>query len=516
MKVDKESLARNRFWITLGGVVLLVLIAAIWLGTGVADELNQLKDETTKDQESFKARAGSALPGKKEFDVLEEKRRLLEEQKTLVWNDGWEIQNATKDARTGAKKEPLISWPKRFQDDLDKLQSPPQFGYAFDPSWVGDYTRADSYAKEYQDLATFFQNKVGPADAETTIDAVLYKSDNTKKEAPWEQVLRHVRNERGIGWKGGTVEEVWLAQEDYWVQRALLQALRQANDTIGRYKEVAGAGKVEAGELFRKRFANPYWQLDLAVVKAPDGFHIKGTIANVGKRRQSLGKDGRIFYWVRLHNDESAKPVALEIQAETLGAGKEATFQTRKPLDVFKDPEGIFAVEQIFETATAPIKRIDQVALGAQSHRTFQPTLLRPRFSPGPASINVTTSGQPARPGETARSADQTDENKLVRYRYSDMTEQVRRMPLGLVLVVDQAHVPEVLAALANSNLRFQITQWNTQFFKGELVPPPTGPVGKPVADASIASNMVELSVYGIASLFERPPVKKPVVRAGS
>src|SRR5262249_24851854 len=51
--------------------------------------------------------------------------------------------------------------------------------------------------------------------------------------------------------------------------------------------------------------------------------------------------------------------------------------------------------------------------------------------------------------------------NGLERLRYLDRTDQVRHMAIGMVLVVDQAHIQDVLRALANSRLRFQPTQYD-------------------------------------------------------
>jgi hypothetical protein len=53
--------------------------------------------------------------------------------------------------------------------------------------------------------------------------------------------------------------------------------------------------------------------------------------------------------------------------------------------------------------------------------------------------------------------------------RYLDASAQVRRMPVGIVVVVDQTYLQDVLLAFANSPLRFQITQvaWNR--YRGSL-----------------------------------------------
>ena len=58
------------------------------------------------------------------------------------------------------------------------------------------------------------------------------------------------------------------------------------------------------------------------------------------------------------------------------------------------------------------------------------------------------------------------------RNRYLKVTEQVRRMPVYLSVVLDQMYAPDLLVALANMPLRFQTTQDYWQRFRGTL---PTG-----------------------------------------
>lgn len=49
--------------------------------------------------------------------------------------------------------------------------------------------------------------------------------------------------------------------------------------------------------------------------------------------------------------------------------------------------------------------------------------------------------------------------NRINRLRYMTRTPECRHLPIALRVVVDQAHIHDVLAALSNSPLRTQITQ---------------------------------------------------------
>src|SRR5262249_9310473 len=54
--------------------------------------------------------------------------------------------------------------------------------------------------------------------------------------------------------------------------------------------------------------------------------------------------------------------------------------------------------------------------------------------------------------------------NHIAKNRYIDMTDQVRRMPVAFVIVVDQSNINDVLIALSNSSrMRFQTTQTHLQ-----------------------------------------------------
>lgn len=283
----------------------------------------------------------------------------------------------------------------------------------------------------------------------------------------------------------------------------------------------------------------------------------------------------------------------------------------------------IVRVEQVFDVRTVPLKRIDALVLGhtaaLDSRSVAQPGGLVPPLGKGngglfaeefvkdPAAADPSAAGGPmgspggmgpapgpgpgGRPGlvgdggtgGTGSAATRAvgggpltaviDGNKK---RYLAVTPQVRRMPVGLVVVVDQAYLQDVLLALSNSPLRFQITQVAWTRFRGTLdglgvnagsgtggavdfssgsgsfgsgfgpadpdagpgrggrfgPPPGAGVTGIPmgmgpvapgpggpgsggpgyagsgssvVSDSQITSGLIELSVYGVVSLYELP-----------
>jgi hypothetical protein len=153
--------------------------------------------------------------------------------------------------------------------------------------------------------------------------------------------------------------------------------------------------------------------------------------------------------------------------------------------------------------------------------------------------------------GGAQGSANKTPNLGLDRDRYLFVTDQSRHLPLAMTLAVDQSHLNEILVALANSRLRFQTTQvefrrqpagasansatgggfpqpgYGGSGSPGALTPgtpmrtpavPPSGfEQTSPSGTASTATattpgpdnpNLVELTIYGIASLYERPSEK--------
>ena len=369
-------------------------------------------------------------------------------------------------------------------------------------------------------------NLVNPVQDGGKQGAVQYKDG-------WENVIRWVKDNKWAADKPSS-EDVWLAQEDVWVQRGLLQAVRDANDSVGVFRPEAAGARPAAGELDRKTFTNPDWKLELALVKDPDrpgGYLVRGDLTNLSPRLQVLGMAFRVYL------TGGNEPEELRAEGEPLAPGRSSPVQAA--VKAFR-PTGLAGVEQVFDWRTAPVKRIDHIALGQQSHRTAgQPLIKNPVFEvkKEEAAPPAGGPGVPAPvvpPGAAGTAANQPQPaievtaNGLVRSRYSERNDAVRRLPVAMVLVVDQAYIQNVLTALANSKLRIQTTQVEWQHFpRGASIKPPAatpvpapatavavpGAPVKPAADAGtddVSGNLVELVVYGVASLYERYPPPAP------
>jgi len=513
MKMDKESLAKNQFWIGFGVFVFLILVAVVWLTTQSADANAQLEAALNRNKAELEKKATKDLPRtRRDIAKMDEIRAALEKRKDEVWEQAWKAQ------------EKLQTWPPDLEPDLGKLN----FGDKIEVDLRDKYAQAGNYNPQLQQMADTFKTKVTVGRETKTFDAVQFKDG-------WKNVINHVDNWAAKN-KAPSVEEVWLAQEDVWLQREILDALREAIASVARFRKVEGPGAAP-GELFRQQFENSDWYLDLAVVQGKDGkYGLRGKIKNPEPRpddpptrrikAQQKGI-GTLYFQVLLH--EGGTPVVLTVHGDTLAVGKEWNI-AEVPLDLANRPDGILAVSQLYDVRNSPIRRIDEIAIGQQPHRTFKPQLRMHKMSlpagaaaPAVAAVPAKGGKAPAPPPPVviaARRGDLEETNKtdygLLKERYADVTDQVRRIPVGLVLLVDQWYIPEIEAALANSPLRLQIAQVGWHHFRGTLSAdvgegekidekPRPGVRPRPAAPADEQqSNLVELKLFCVASLYER------------
>jgi hypothetical protein len=151
----------------------------------------------------------------------------------------------------------------------------------------------------------------------------------------------------------------------------------------------------------------------------------------------------------------------------------------------------VVGVRQVLTWETAAVRRIDHVSIGhgggdefslsqRNAHRKLRPFKKKPveekpaaqdndpmktgETMPGPGRSRFGPGGVPGGPGGFPGGAGGvaeglTEHHKLVADRYFDVTDQARRIPVALVLIVDPAQVSRVETAFANSPVRFLINQ---------------------------------------------------------
>lgn len=527
MAVTKETLKKHHFWILVGLTPILVLVAVLMIDSGVGagiedknkkitDAKNKLKGKDAPKSEALIGKFGSQL------DELGRKR-------TDLWKENWERQIGLMQKSVNGKdsvvQDPvrnLLRWPKaaklnRFNYGPDYATNKTQLKFGAPiPNEADEYRE---FTKQEVYLAEF--SNPGLTDIERQPEKRTGMADRVYPTAfagGWQAVLRHVTTPSGWGESLPQPEQIWLVLEDIWVQRAVLDAVKQVNDSIGRFYPVPRRGKdgtaVPETNLERS-FASRIWRIDMTVSQRPSDkrWVMSGSLTNVTDRLQLLGTGNTLVLNVWLSSAAGALPVQFRIGGEFVPGGATVAIA---PADEHVLPAGtavdkIERIEQAFDTKTVPIRRIDHVALGKSDSRYAAFALKMPLFdafkkeadaeaakasggqSGGPGPMGGGNSLGPAAgpmgpigggsggnkgPGSDATAASQgqlegggsisavVDGN---RKRYIEATAQIRRMPVGITVIVDQAYMHDVLMAYANLPMRFQITQSHWSRFRGSL-----------------------------------------------
>jgi hypothetical protein len=611
MKFDKELLLKHKFWILLGVFTLIWLIGLtmLMMGSASAIEAKQKTYEAaTKALSSYSnpKNPTTFLPPWKEHG------KRFHDHKEKLWKIAWDAQKS------------LISWPSSANVPLDEIWN----RAASFKDWVNEISKEpfstdarrdykeDLYIQQFQtldapyrrlrDLYPSLAEEYNKLDIALLVAPVEFKNGLSGFEAMMapqqgsgggggasfgkNQMFGGARppGDRGAGRQRGgqgagkslqdffkeppTIEELWLAQEDFWIKHELLLVVRRALDELAQFREVKiKPEQVKAGFLQHRRFRNNTCELDLLFENKGGRVYIssKSTIRNIDPTKRILmlhnpyTNNGIEFQLLQADgNFQQARK--FDIKGEPLPYLQKAEFNFKDAqmglLDNL-DPTRSFQVEQLFDWSNAPIRRIDEMRIGAHSHRTF-PIALKPNPAfkvegqpqpNAPPDGGNQTGGKPGGPnlgsgggggaqmmmkrgggvGGGQGEAGATEPNGLDRNRYLYVTEQCRHTPIGMVVVLEQEHIHDLLVMLSTSKLRFQITQVQLKHVRGvrsELEPdgqtdqgrnpPPGNPPrtgGMPQLQQNMLpgsdENLVELSIYGVAAIYDRF-TEKPVAPA--
>jgi hypothetical protein len=516
MKVDKEVLLKQHFWILLSLLLVLPVVCLILLWTSASAKVDEA-EKTVKATEGKLTKINSPK-NQKWVDKLNEKDEKVEAQKTKIWEKAWKDQ------------ADLITWPENLEG-VDKLN----VAYYGDP--IARDTCID-YEKKKKTYKTQY---------DANIELVLPVKDPVTgqvqfKGGPPEGVVIPSFNFEGNFAKNPPdYDDLWLIQEDLAVQRELLRLIRDTNDMIATFHKVPGAKADKSkGEIDHQVFTNADFKLDLALVEQRGVKTFRCVLTNITNRRQSLG----INFLVRVKGLHDLQ--YFFVDGEPLGpnasiAVKDLNPNTAKDKDKEQPKDWVLqtqsgnlqgevleGVMQVYDWRTAPIKRIDKMLTGVQSSRTIS-SLEPPLFekteaaaAPGGMQPGGDTSGggnAGASGGGDMQammqnmikgmrgsfggggSSDKT-KNGLEKNRYMSVSKQVRRMPIALAIVIDQNHVQDFLTAVANSKLRIQTTQVYWQRFHGDIKPnfpqeEKPGEVAKPGKVSPAPAGRTGLPTFG-------------------
>ncbi len=534
VKVDKEFLLKHRFWILTGVFVILALVPLFLLTMSVSDEVAKKREEYDK---AKKAVEGITNP----------------------MNDSWVAAYNTKDKFVSDKRDEVHGQAWRSQETM--MTYPESLKPLMKDKYFGDplvFTDLDKFARDYQ-------TQLGSAVVEVQPLLPVEGYERGVVQFPNNDIDSVLRLSVEFQHLPPTKEDFWLAQEDLWVKRELLRIIRAANDSVAIFhaedeeqpvaekkqpekadpaKPAAEGGGVENKpadgaapaapkvaakppakkpiDFNHRVFRNQHWELDLTLKQGLNdqkkpAFTIGGTIKNIGKRRRPLG----IEFKVLLQDGPDPAGIKLAVDREPLAVGETWTIPPTKEFTADQIAfDGLHGVEEILTWRTAPVKRIDVVELDKSSSRMANRTLKPPRWYVPPVTEEAAAGdgaggpsgglsakqsmmgmggmgpGGPGGPGAALLTL-----NGLTLNRYIDANEQVRHMPVGMVVIADDEHLAELLSAYTNSRLRIQVTQCHWQVCRDKMAPQSEeSPARLPVLEEAAFPALVRAEARGEAA----------------
>ena len=209
---------------------------------------------------------------------------------------------------------------------------------------------------------------------------------------------------------------------------------------------------------------NSHWVLELELRGSPQNTRrtLTGHITNRSDRRQRVPA----FLLVLSDGNTDQMPERLRVPIDEINAG------TRRSFTIDLENRAVMlklvrSVKQELDWRTVPLKRIDKMELGVPAQEQSDRLRILPLnpYDFAKKDPRYQWGGETPKPApptpEKPRGISANHEINLT--RYLEVTNEVRRVPIVLVLVVDAAYANEVLTAMSNSRLRFQVTQavWN-------------------------------------------------------
>ncbi len=414
---NNEALKKHHFWILLGLVPLFVLIALVVISSSVGGAIEKREGEIETEKKNIASK--TAPKSKALLDEMEKMTKKVDGKKGNLHEANWERQKN------------LFTWPtsnlfknlvvKVKVDDKDKeirvaRLEDVKFGDVIvnTEDQFGEFRKDSFYRSLYSDAGTGTPGKNGMAD----------RVAPTQFNGGWQSILRYVNSWSEIK---PTSEQIWLLMEDVWVQRSLLEAVKAVNDQMSefsrvKYEKAPGQviddpdGKNGPTDPLRRKFRSRTWEVSLEVARKGNKQYITGTLENITERLQVLGigKTLTLRVWLEGNTGPDGKlklgpdgkpdvkdiePIEFRIGSEFLpgkgGPMKEITDKEGKKIQVLSNvvsikpdenndkdldkypnliPPGknvveIVKVEQVFDTQTVPIRRIDALALGKVDSR---------------------------------------------------------------------------------------------------------------------------------------------------
>jgi hypothetical protein len=464
--MKNEKLLKFHTWIVFGVALLFAGIAFLIMFLMASGSIKAKQAEIEKVEADLKSKTNT----KGEIKLLEEQKGKLEKQRETLWLDNYERQEAAK----------VFDWP---------------------PGDANFRALGSNKALKFGDEILVNNNELAPQTMYKAFDSGYSKL--AAQLAPvrfasgsWKSTFRHVTN-----WGTKTAVEVpwmWLALEDFWVQKAILLPIIDFNEEAATFVDVTPKpAKGEEENLLKRTLRNRVWELKLEVVDPQGKPTIKGSLRNLSTRLRTLGveKSMKVKIWFKDKVKEE-HDFELIIRGELVPGSASIDVKPEAIRNV-AELNKFHKVQQEFDEATVPVRLVKSVEMTKLDHKNRTATLEMPAHiakivdaetAAAPPATDGATGGMPGSPGPpgmmngsagggeggtAAAAGAKTGPWETIlkgnKARYVKRTTDVRRMPIALSVVVETDAVNELLVAYANSPMRFHITQTQWQRFNGAL-----------------------------------------------
>ena len=543
--MNAAALKKQHFWILAGLAPFLALLAVLMymmdVGAAVEAAAGLIKTKTDEVK-------GAKAPGKLVLEKLDKQKSQLFDKRKDLWLDNWNRQ---------LTEYKLFEWPATNDAQLRAIAAQyPKFGTPMpgNNDAFEVFKRTDVYEAAYNRIAD-------------SVKPTIFPNRN------WRGALRYVDN---WGPRTPRWEQIWLALEDFWAQRALLLPVADVNKHAATFKLVRPADGSEPPAK-KRTFRSPVWEFELEVLD-PDPVSgkrvLKSKMTNLTDRIQFYGVRNRMVLRVWFSDRPNTPWADYRVEGEFVKARETKDIPVVPQLHTIPpevEIDKIARVEQLLDEISVPVRQVTSIELGYKDSRVNATELKAPEWwkddptalppvDPNLAGGEGGERGPPAGfggPGGAPGAAmgKVGPPNAVLdahSKRYIDISPQVRRMPVAVVVLVDQLFLQDVLTAYTNSPLRMLISQFHWNRFRGVLPPPmdqegyggtppvgsgvggypgvggfsapppgvPTfggrgfggegGEFGSPsfapttVAEGQYTSGLIEVTLYGTISLYEK------------
>lgn len=520
MKSD-SPVKKHHFWILFGLAPLFTLIGACTMTSSVGGKIDE-KQGAIKSALDALTKKGNPKPK----SLLSEAEKALAEvgqKKDLLHKFNWDRQKGMYEWPAGSptKLKPIEKLNLKFGDPLPNTEG--EFDEFREPAvYLNEYSSLRGKDLKKDAKGTGMADRIAPTQFLGGWQARLrYVSDWKEGAIDPNEVWLAMED---VWVQRSLLSAIKAVNDD---SAEFRRAKREANGTYtvdptfdDRGNKLDGGRTVPtpAEEKTKAAFRSRTWAVELEVVTEGTARRLAGKLVNLTDKLQLLGNGNTMKLNVWFSKAPTAQPLEFKIGGEYLagfgatkrenGADVPANEMAVVPLGDHIIPVAlqgadfeIARVEQVFDARTVPIKRVDGLALGYLDSRSAAAALKQPEFikdppaAPGGADMGMGPMGAPMGMGPvvggpavggpavggpggggatapTGAIVGPLSNKQLLEFtkkRYLDITKEVRRMPVAVVLVVDQSYIQDVLLAFSNSPLRFQITQLTWTRFRGAL-----------------------------------------------